>query len=141
MGPVAALVRLLQSFRRLSPETTPHSTPGASSATGAETERRQGVRYPCHPVKATCEYALGRLGTHWWPSQVRDVSATGIGLLQERTAPVGATLMVELAYPERTFYRRYLARVVHAAPQAEGWLVGCRFLYPLSPEDLHALIE
>jgi diguanylate cyclase (GGDEF)-like protein len=64
---------------------------------------------------------------------VRDISAAGIGLHLDRKFPVGALMIVEPLSPGA---RTLLARVLHAAPDQDGWRHGCELSTLLTMEEL-----
>jgi hypothetical protein len=71
---------------------------------------------------------------------VRDLSATGIGLLVRKPIKPGSVLILNLEVRECRLPRPLPVRVMHAAPAAEGnWLVGCQFVRRLSEPELQIL--
>ncbi len=70
-------------------------------------------------------------------SQVKNVSASGIGLLLTYQSVPGALLEVEL-YGGST--GRRFARVAHCTKQEGGWLVGCSLNFSLSNSELEKLL-
>jgi hypothetical protein len=103
-------------------------------------ERRAWVRHVCkfdspHRVIDT-ETECG-----WWAT-VLNVSRGGIGLrLPQRIEP-GVTLILERPARHGWPGRAMPVRVVDATAAAEGgWLLGCQFVYPLSQQDMEALLQ
>jgi hypothetical protein len=98
-------------------------------------ERRAKVRYTtsqetsCHPVAAGWDDS-------WWQATVRDISGGGIRLSVTRLFEPGTLLALDLD----GLLRLLVARVVHVAPQPEGWLVGCEFISKLSEQELQVLL-
>jgi hypothetical protein len=70
---------------------------------------------------------------------VRDASTYGISFLHDRPLEVGTILALQLGagMPAASWVRT--ARVVHATPQGEEWLIGCRVSPPLSVGELESL--
>jgi hypothetical protein len=103
-------------------------------------ERRAWVRYPCsldllHRI-IDAETECG-----WWAT-VLDVSRGGIGLrLPQRIEP-GVTLILERPARHGRPGRALPVRVVASTAAAEGgWRLGCQFVYPLSEQDMEALLQ
>jgi hypothetical protein len=103
-------------------------------------ERRAWVRHPCnldtpHPI-IDAETEAG-----WWGTVV-DVSRGGIALhLPQRIEP-GTTLIVEAPAGHSWARHALPVRVVRATAAAEGrWLMGCQFVYPLSDQDVEAMLQ
>jgi serine/threonine protein kinase len=100
-------------------------------------DRRVGVRYvsrqkgSCRPLSAEKKWR--------WTATVRDVSATGIGLLLNRRFEPGTVLRVKL--PGRGARRLYLVRVTRVQPHsARTWILGCVFPRRLSDEEVATLL-
>jgi hypothetical protein len=109
----------------------------APQATGAE--RRAWVRYPCER-ESVCQPYTQEKDELWWPAQIRDISAGGVGLLMTRRFEPGTILSIELATGIESPARQLLVRVKHASTRnGQGWVVGCEFFAPLSDDDLSAL--
>jgi hypothetical protein len=71
---------------------------------------------------------------------LRELSAEGVGLLLRGPVAPGAVLMVQFPGPRRGTTHTQLARVVHAARQKDGWLVGCQLVPRLAEQDLVLLL-
>ncbi len=100
-------------------------------------ELRAEVRHPCE-LESACSTGARETA---WPARVRDLSASGIGLVLSRWFSKGAVLDVQIQQPNGSGPRRLLARVVHVRKQSDGqWLVGCALASRLSAETLQALI-
>lgn len=66
---------------------------------------------------------------------LRDLSATGSGVIAESAVEVGALIFVQLPGRRQGVTCTRAARVVHRTPLGTGgWLLGCRWQNPL-PED------
>jgi hypothetical protein len=71
---------------------------------------------------------------------VKDLSASGAGLLLVCAPEPGAVLLVRLPGGPAEEGPTRLARVTHVRPLPEGdYFVGCRFARPLSEEELAGL--
>jgi c-di-GMP-binding flagellar brake protein YcgR len=76
------------------------------------------------------------------PTQVMNISATGIGLLVNQPVSVGALLNLELKAANGTGPRTMLACVVHVTTRDDGqWALGCNFIRSLSENDLQELLQ
>jgi hypothetical protein len=75
------------------------------------------------------------------PVQLRDISATGLGILSRNPMAPATFLYVELQSMLDGATRRLRARVVHTTRQKNGiWLLGCVLTNELSPEELRGLL-
>ncbi|HZT81372.1 MAG TPA: PilZ domain-containing protein [Gemmataceae bacterium] len=102
-------------------------------------ERRLAVRYPCG-LDTVCNI-IDLPGAEVLPAWVRDLSATGVGLVTTRMFAPGAVVGIELDNPERGLRRRIPARVVYNIEcPGDFWLHGCAFVNPLTPEEMAALV-
>lgn len=106
--------------------------------TEGQGERRVAVRY--HSTLKGCCQTLSVQRESSWQATVRNVSASGIGLILERRFERGVLLTVELndrdGHPHLI-----LARVRHATALPEGgWLIGCSLLDPLSEDEIRLLL-
>jgi hypothetical protein len=98
-------------------------------------ERRARVRYFRRSATAEPGQERGTVGACW--AKVHDLSLDGISLGLSWRVPPRTLLAIdrlgELTRPLRV-------RVIHTTRDvAGGWLAGCKFLQPLSNEDLHDL--
>lgn len=109
----------------------------APGPTGAE--RRASVRYyfsndPARQPSAT-------LTENRWTARVRDISATGVGLLCDRAFDGGRLLRIELQAAEAKAILPLQACVVRSVKQSSGdWLVGAAFIERLSDEQMRCLL-
>jgi hypothetical protein len=102
-------------------------------------DRRGAERYPCSLLPFW--RLSGEEPFDVPPASVRDVSATGIGLRVAQPLELGSVLILTLQAGDHRLSRPLPARVMHATRQEDGgWLLGCRFVRPLSPQDLLALL-
>ena len=115
-------------------EPTP-TAPAERPASPAPGERRESVRYyfrhrPMVRFLIRPSFQCGR-------AFVKNISATGIGLLLSHEVEVGSVLFIQLRGLRRGLTRTQLARVVHVTPEGPGrWLVGCRLTGTLSDQEL-----
>lgn len=116
--------------------------PTASSGNAAVpggAERRASVRYyfsndPARQPSAT-------VTENRWTARVRDISATGVGLLCDRAFDGGRLLRIELQAAEQKSALPLEACVVRSVKQAGGnWLVGAAFIEKLTEEQLRGLL-
>jgi hypothetical protein len=114
----------------LSPPAQPER-PGAA----AHPERRASLRYyfrqrPMVRFLVRPSFQCGR-------AFIKDICATGIGLLLTHEVTTGTVLFLQLRGRRRGTTLTQLARVVHVEPDGPGrWLVGCKLTCPLSDEEL-----
>jgi serine/threonine protein kinase len=100
-------------------------------------DRRAYVRYGSQ-LKGSCR-ALSADRKHRWTAQIRDISASGLGLILNRRFEPGTVLRVKL--PGSSSRRLYLIRVVRVQKQADRrWIVGCVFPRPLTDEEVRSLL-
>jgi hypothetical protein len=102
-------------------------------------ERRSAQRWKDPQVEATTR-ALDAQDAFVWGAQVRDISATGIGLSLCYPFRVGAYLAIDLQSHEGGT-RTLLTRVVHVHDVRDGtWHVGCELVKPLSDSEIELLV-
>jgi hypothetical protein len=115
----------LESLRKKSPSLAPAK------------ERRSRARHttslkaPCKVLRVTEEGS--------WLLSIRNVSATGIGLIADRPFKPGMVLAIRL--PAKRRVKNELVRVVHVRKQTnnEWWILGCTFARKLTAEEIEAL--
>jgi len=74
-------------------------------------------------------------------ARVRDVSATGIGLLCATPVAPGTFVVVDFKQSNRGAGTKLVARIVRLVPMNETiWLLGCHFSKELSQAELQALL-
>jgi hypothetical protein len=99
-------------------------------------ERRANIRYACEQMTFCRSLSVPR--ERFWTAVVRDLSASGIGLLVRSSFELGTILAIELQGLRSA--RTLLGRVIHARPQASGgWIIGCELASNLSDAELHTL--
>ena len=100
-------------------------------------DRRSAVRF-----HSNCKALVSPLHSDQAPilSQIRDVSATGIGLVSARPYEQGTALFISVREDGSDSSPILVAKVVHALPAEDGsWLVGCKLMRRLSEADLQGL--
>jgi hypothetical protein len=108
-----------------------------SAATGVE--RRAEERYPCNVRPFWGECGSGRYAT---TGQVRDISATGIGLLMPCWIRPGQVLVLKLYKESQALTRPLLVRVIHCTRQPDDrWLCGGTFVRRLTEGELQLLLQ
>jgi hypothetical protein len=110
--------------------TRPHSR--------ATLERRVWVRHPCEEGCGRAVEIETQLG--WW-GRVREVSVGGVGLTLSHAFRPGTALLLELRTTVRGQVLPIRAEVVHATAVTDGrWIVGCRWLSPLTDDELRLVL-
>ena len=102
-------------------------------------ESRSRVRHRCkiEPQQNGWGY-FSELG---WPTEIRDVSATGIGMLVRRRFEPGAVLFVHLTSTVDHSARLLAIIVAHVTETEDGhWILGCTFSRTLSNSELANLV-
>jgi hypothetical protein len=119
-------------------ESTPPSAETTERSTTPE-ERRAAERYA---LDSSSVCRLIGDGQEAGPrATVRDLSATGIGLLVEHAVKPGSVLILSLETSRWQLARPLPVRVMHSAPMDDGtWLVGCQFVRKLSEPELQAVL-
>lgn len=103
---------------------------------GPRAERRRDPRHPCR--REAFYRFLGDLGHElWWKAEIRDISATGLGLILSRPAATGARLTLDLR--EVGLGRWVVARVARCCPIAGGWFAGCSVTRAFTPDEVRRL--
>jgi hypothetical protein len=103
-------------------------------------ERRAWVRHPCNlDTPHSIIDAVTECG--WWAAVV-NVSRSGIALRVPQLIGPGSTLVVEAPSGHSWARHALPVRVVRATAIDGGrWLLGCQFVYPLSDEDVEAMLQ
>jgi hypothetical protein len=90
----------------------------------------------CQPIAARGDKEMN------WPANVRDISASGLGLVLRRRFEPGAGLAIDVHGTDSIPPFTLLARVVHATALPDGrWVLGCAFVSELSDDELRALLQ
>jgi hypothetical protein len=114
----------------------PTPSPGLSAL---HADRRREERYAC--ALQPFWRVAGEEGAESLPAGVRDISASGIGLLLAEPLKPGTVLVISLQASAGRLSRPLPVRVMHATAQPEGgWLVGCQFVRRLTAQDMAALL-
>ncbi len=103
-----------------------------------ELERRRASRYE-PDAEIACTIRDPR-SNEQHTAAIRDVSASGIALLTDAPFEVGSLLTIELCHADRGLKRKFLVEVRHAdiCYPNDSWLHGCRFVKPLTDEELQS---
>jgi len=118
---------------------TPSPLEVGRSAIPSGKERRQAVRYLCGHRTMLQPISLREVAP--LPVQVRDISATGLGLVSRVPLALGTFISLELQSMLSGTTRRLRARVIHTTRQRNGsWLLGCMLADELESEELHGLL-
>jgi PAS domain S-box-containing protein len=103
-------------------------------------DRRGWGRHPCH-ARAVCRSTPIVTGTSCLAS-IRDVSASGVGLVCAHEFEPGATLLVDLSGTGSKTLPPLMVRVVRTRREGNGlWSVGCAFRVRLDDEQLRAVLN
>lgn len=102
-------------------------------------DKRTWQRFPMQ-IQANCQ-VVGDASNPVFPTQVLDLSASGVGVSVDREVEAGTLLNVELLGHGGQVAKSMLACVVHVTHRnPQEWSLGCNFIHELSEKDLHALI-
>jgi hypothetical protein len=105
----------------------------------AKSERRQWIRY-----NTSLLVSIRRFGARddlAWRGQLRDLSATGAGLVSESAVDVGAVLEVRPLNCTWNIAVKLTVRVRKTVTlPTGGWLLGCTFVRQLTDEELQSLL-
>ena len=103
-------------------------------------EPRLAKRYPAY-LRGLC-HAVHLSPPGAWPVKVRDVSASGIGLLCSQGFQRGTLLRLEVENPAGRRLPPLHASVVWARPLEDGgWHLGCVLDRRLSDDELQPMIQ
>jgi hypothetical protein len=107
---------------------------------GSTDEQRGRVRHRCKLPEAF--YRSNQGGSPiGWLAEVRDISATGIGLALRRRFEQGAVLFIELTSTLDNSAHLLPVTVVHATQSSDGdWILGCTFSRTLTDAELAELV-
>lgn len=105
----------------------------------ARLERRGSVRYP---INSEAHWTIPvSIGGQPQQAIVRDISASGIGLVLERQVAIGSDVLAELTNASKLLCCMRMMRVVHVRQMVDGrFAVGCRFAAPLDYDLIFALL-
>lgn len=100
-------------------------------------ERRASVR---HFPQQDLEGSVSQAGRPY-KAVVRDLSATGIGLVVNQGFDKDTLLTIELQSADQSFSFSLLARVVHASStDGISWLIGCSFVRELTEDEVQNMV-
>ena len=110
----------------------------AHMLTGAE--RRQAARHACRRILPVP--VLARPAFQKCTAFLKDISATGFGLITQGRLDRGSALFVQLHGHRPGTTHTHLARVVYSHRHgASHWFVGCRLACPLSDDEIERVLE
>lgn len=111
-----------------------------------QVENRAWVRYPCHKeTKCDIQVSIHHEeieAKDTWPATLQDLSVKGVGLLMQRRFELKTMLSLLLESRNRSVSRNLEMQVVRVqkSRDGKGWLLGARFLTPLTKEELQRLL-
>jgi len=105
-----------------------------SSSGGSESSPAGSVASVSSPASAGAKDS--------WPATVQDLSVKGVGLRLQRRFELKTVLSLQLESRNRSVSRSLEMQVVRVqkARDGKGWLVGARFVTPLTKEELQRLL-
>lgn len=113
------------------------SAPAAGGTPPSGAERRASLRY--YFSNEPERQPSAALTENRWAARVRDISATGVGLLCDRAFDGGRLLRIEVQATGTSIPLQVC--VVRSVKQPSGaWLVGAAFTEKLSEEQLQAVL-
>jgi hypothetical protein len=124
--------------RLTSEQALEHKFMTANLLPAATTERRVTLRHDtrAHALQAS---VLGDSTPR--TARIRDLSASGIGLLFEGEVNVDKLAVVQLFNPIRQCWHSKTIRVLYAIPQPDGrFLTGGSFLHPLTADECREVL-
>jgi PilZ domain len=102
-------------------------------------ERRVWVRQKC-TLDSSCQPLAAQLEMKW-EAETRDMAPGGICLRARRRFEPGTFLTIEFEPTGEGALRFVTARVVHIAPERDGfWRIGCQFPRPLVEDEFQAMV-
>jgi hypothetical protein len=103
-------------------------------------EQRASIRRLCGKVTHVQEIALVQGDP--WPTEIRDISSRGVGLVLEHAVTPGTFLLLDLPGPTRIGPPKLRIQVVNLREQMDGsWLHGCVLLRELQSNEVDELID
>src|SRR5262245_24076297 len=116
----------------------PHE--GSSASRMQLRERRAGVRHASTMEASYHACAVEAVGPSS-PARIWDVSLGGLALVVGHPYDAGVRLSVVPEVLPQSLSPGLEVEVLHVTPHGEGlWLAGCRFLNPLTEEELMILL-
>ena len=115
-------------------------TSRSSDVAASGAERRGAERFACDLSPQVSEWGAGPGESSL--ARVRDVSATGLGMVTPACIRPGRVLVLKLTSDARGLSRPLLVRIIHSTQQADGnWLSGGAFVRPLTEEELDPILD
>jgi hypothetical protein len=114
---------------------------GAQQApTAAVAECRVYERKAC-ALPATCQPAsVSEMKEMRWPASISDISQGGVLMLLPRRFEKGTALALELPGDAERESSIVFVKVVHLKQRDGAWALGCKFVSPLSEDELQRLL-
>src|SRR5262245_41409020 len=92
-------------------------------------DRRKEPRFPCS-LEVSCQPITAKGCDLWWVGELKDVSRSGVGMVSTRHFERGAFIAVQMVNLATAVAQTRVAKVVHAAPEGNGWFLGCSLQTP-----------
>jgi hypothetical protein len=97
-------------------------------------------RKPC-ALPATCQPAsVSEMKETRWPASISDISVGGVLIVLPRRFEKGTGLALELPGDAERESAIVFVKVVHLKRQDAAWALGCKFVSPLSDDELQRLL-
>lgn len=110
----------------------------ANLLSAAPTERRATPRHEAGSMRLQASVLDGATPR---TARIRDLSASGIGLLCEGEMDVDKMAVIQLFNPIRQCWHSKTIRVLYAIPQPDGrYLAGGSFLHPLTADECREVL-
>jgi hypothetical protein len=125
----------------MSESPVPRAEPADREAAAAE--RRARERRPCDCVTfcVPCPAPASHVPAYYWPAQVQDLSAGGVGLTTEHPFEPGTGLRLDYGGSPAGPAGTLQATVIHVRAEPAGcWTLGCKFVTPLTRDELDDLL-
>jgi c-di-GMP-binding flagellar brake protein YcgR len=103
-------------------------------------ERRRAVRHSCKQLLPVP--VLARPSFQKSTAYLKDISATGLGLITQGRMDRGCALLVQLRGDQPGATVTHLARVVHSRRQgSKHWFVGCQLACRLTADEIQRVLD
>jgi PilZ domain len=103
-------------------------------------ECRVYERRPC-ALPASCQPAsVSEMNEARWPASISDISQGGVLIVLPRRFEKGTGLALELPGDATRESSIVFVKVVHLSQRAGAWALGCKFVSPLSEDELQRLL-
>lgn len=101
-------------------------------------ERRARIRFATS-LPTLCQTNTAQMHDFWLLGKIQDLSTSGIRLHLNRPFDIGSIIVIEPT-KSQSIANVPQARVVYSFRDKRGWVLGCEFLTPLSPDDIKSLL-